>query len=121
MDVFGALFQFGKHTNGCASRLVEEIVHFQQECMVALDNQRVVGLKARWVVHAPASDLCSRKFVCLRVARQRTQSEATERSIAEREHGVAIPKVLHGMAIVGLRSCSGRCPPPLPEREGASR
>jgi hypothetical protein len=35
----------------------------------------------------------------MRVARPRTQSEATERSIAEREHGVAILKMLHGVVV----------------------
>src|SRR6266702_3691201 len=40
-------------------------VHFQQQRMVALDNQRVVWLKALQVVHKRSSSLCSRCVVCV--------------------------------------------------------
>ena len=39
--------------------LVEGIVHFQQQGMVALDNQGIMGLKAGGVVHAPAFELAA--------------------------------------------------------------
>ena len=42
MDVLRAFFQFGKDANSRASGFVEGVVHFQQQCMVTLDNQRVV-------------------------------------------------------------------------------
>src|SRR5712692_5049604 len=91
MNVFGALFQFGKRTNGRAGWLIEGVVHFQQQRMVTLDNQGVVWLKAVRVVHEPASSLCSsrcvvRVCVCDQAApmgRGRTQE------YARKEHGVA--------------------------------
>src|SRR5262245_37012879 len=62
MDVLRAFFQFGKGANSRASRFVEGVVHFQQQCMIALDNQRIVWLKAMQVVHERSSSL-SLKYV----------------------------------------------------------
>src|SRR5262249_47874182 len=63
MDVLRAFFQFGKGANSRARGFVEGVVHFQQQRMVALDNQRVVRLKAMQVVHARSSSLCSKCVV----------------------------------------------------------
>src|SRR4029450_7463749 len=76
MDVLRAFFQFGKGANSRASGFVEGVVHFQQQRMVALDNQRVVWLKAMQVVHERFSFLCSNCVVRVYIARRHSRDRA---------------------------------------------
>src|SRR5262245_27584635 len=86
MDVLRAFFQFGKGANSRASGFVEGVVHFQQQRMIALDNQRVVWLKAMQVVHERSSSLGS-KCVVRGSIQEYTRKEVCEKVLA----GVRMP------------------------------